>query len=379
MKIDRSMELFSGDDAPDTVFGITVVKDESQYTEADMAFFRAHPEAAGYYDMEDGEDEEEGQADELGGSAWDPVDVKGTGHVVFPAAYNSALSDTQEAQYQAWRSTLPRPLQYEGDYDLRGYWLDPETVKDNVKDGQHFIDKYKKPNHPTFSVESRYATGDDARLAGTWDGDRYVPSQFVARMAPEAVYRRVEDAIALAVPFVKRHEGFRAKAYRDAVGKWTVGYGQTEIRDPATGRMRPVKAGDTVGEADAAAFVASRVRADAAEMYRSMPWTRRAGAGAIAQLLDISYNLGLGALSSKSPALNRDGSKAVSEYDVNQVVWRETPTYRAAGGKVLNGLVNRRADGLKEFRDDLNNALPGTNVNRNAVPTTVTANARRRQ
>jgi GH24 family phage-related lysozyme (muramidase) len=291
--------------------------------------------------------------DAKGGSAWDSVDVKGTGHVVYPAAYDSALTEEQEAKYQAWRATLPKPLQYEGDYDLRGYWLDPETVKDNVKDGQHFIDRYKKPNHPTFSVESRYATGDDARLAGTWRGDEYVPSEFVARMSPDAVYRRVEDALSIAVPFIKEHEGFREQAYKDAVGKWTVGYGQTEIRDAATGKMRPVRRGDSIAEPDAAKFVAGRVRRDAAEMYRQMPWARRAGSGAMAQLLDLAYNMGLAALTKHSPLLNRDGSAAVAGEDVDAVVFREAPTYRMAGGKALKGLANRRADGLKAFRDML--------------------------
>ncbi len=308
------------------------------------------------------------QSDAKGG--WEAVDVKGTGHVVYPAAYNSALSEAQEAQYQAWRATLPKPLQYEGDYDLRGYWLDPETVKEGVRDGTHFIDRYKKPNHPTFSVESRYATGRDARLAGTWRGEEYVPSPFVARMDPDAVAQRFNDAIDLAVPFVKEHEGFRAKAYKDVVGKWTVGYGQTEIRDAETGRMRPVREGDAIAEKDASEFVSARIRANAAAIYRAMPWTRRAGKGAVAQLIDIAYNSGLGTLTRNSPTLNREGAAAISEHDVNQVVFREAPTYRTAGGKTIPGLVNRRADGLKSFRDALL-ALPRTNVNRNAVPTTV--------
>jgi len=536
-RIDSARGLFSGDSVPNTVFGIPVAQGEDAWTEEDMAFFREHPEAAGYYDLEDGGSES--QADEKGGffdglrrrvgetgevldagiawmerqakqtadmdvpllsgaarmlqpayvgaraaianvtsgggryyrpevrderyfskaalaeiarnvgarrvemsgrpgaweasqavggfsvqdgkvtdkfdvnrhydvapdaatslvgsifgrdsdpdagkvrteipmdkllrqdskGGWEAVDVKGTGHVVYPAAYNSALSESQEAQYQAWRATLPRPLQYEGDYDLRGYWLDPETVKDNVKDGQHFIDRYKKPNHPTFSVESRYATGDDARLAGTWKGDEYVPSDFVARMAPDAIASRFGEAVDLAVPFVKEHEGFRSKAYRDVVGKWTVGYGQTEIRDATTGKMRPVRKGDVIEEKDASEFVERRVRDDAAAIYRTMPWTRRAGKGAVAQLLDIAYNSGLGALTKNSPTLNREGSAAVSEHDVDKVVFKEAPTYRTAGGRVVQGLVNRRTDGLKAFRDALL-ALPVANANRNAVPRT---------
>ena len=87
--------------------------------------------------------------------------------------YDTQLTPEEETAYQQWRATLPKELQYEGDYDLRGYWKDPQTKKDAVS-GDHFIDKYKKPNHPTFSVESMYATGEDAKKAGRWDGDRFV-------------------------------------------------------------------------------------------------------------------------------------------------------------------------------------------------------------
>ena len=46
------------DDVPDSLFGIPVVQDESQYTEADIRFFKENPKAAGFYDMgdEDAED-----------------------------------------------------------------------------------------------------------------------------------------------------------------------------------------------------------------------------------------------------------------------------------------------------------------------------------
>lgn len=39
----------------------------------------------------------------------------------------------------------------------------------------HWPDLFKKPNHPTFSVESVHAVGKDAAKAGRWDGDRFIP------------------------------------------------------------------------------------------------------------------------------------------------------------------------------------------------------------
>ena len=40
------------DKVPDTVFGIPVAQDPQAYTEEDLAFFKDHPEAAGYYQLE---------------------------------------------------------------------------------------------------------------------------------------------------------------------------------------------------------------------------------------------------------------------------------------------------------------------------------------
>ena len=39
------------DKVPDTIFGIPVVSRREDYTEEDIAFFREHPEAGGYYDL----------------------------------------------------------------------------------------------------------------------------------------------------------------------------------------------------------------------------------------------------------------------------------------------------------------------------------------
>lgn len=46
------------DDVPDTLFGFKIVADEKDYTEEDKAFFKEHPEAGGYYDLEDEPEDE---------------------------------------------------------------------------------------------------------------------------------------------------------------------------------------------------------------------------------------------------------------------------------------------------------------------------------
>lgn len=158
-------------------------------------------------------------------------------------------------------------------------------------------------------------------------------------------YRNAESAVKLVIPFIKKHEAFREKAYFDPVGKWTVGYGQTETNG------RPVQAGDTIAEPDAAKFVERRVRSNAAALYKDRTWSRNVGPNALAALYDIAYNAGVAALSpKKSPGLNAEMEAADMDFD--SIVWNQVPTHRSAGGMVLQGLVNRRADAVKEWRKD---------------------------
>ena len=49
------------DKVPDTIFGIPVVSRREDYTEEDIAFFREHPEAGGYYDLGGDSEETESQ------------------------------------------------------------------------------------------------------------------------------------------------------------------------------------------------------------------------------------------------------------------------------------------------------------------------------
>lgn len=58
-----SRNFLATDETPDTLFGIPVVADRSRYTPEDLAFFRKHPEAGGYYDMGDEGSPEDGSAE----------------------------------------------------------------------------------------------------------------------------------------------------------------------------------------------------------------------------------------------------------------------------------------------------------------------------
>lgn len=76
--------------------------------------------------------------------------------------YNTALSPGDEQQFQAWAREKGRERDV-ADYDLRGAWKANARQADNG----HLPDTFKKPNHPTFSNESRYS-GKDGNTGGRW-------------------------------------------------------------------------------------------------------------------------------------------------------------------------------------------------------------------
>jgi hypothetical protein len=87
----------------------------------------------------------------------------------YSSRYNTPLSESELGGFEAWATAqsaavgrdIKRDLY---DYDLQGWFKDnPGT---DLKGG-HLTDKYKKPNHPTFSQESQYH-GMDGEQGGRW-------------------------------------------------------------------------------------------------------------------------------------------------------------------------------------------------------------------
>ncbi len=83
--------------------------------------------------------------------------------------YQTALSTAQEASFRAWK-LRHAPTDSGIDYDYRGAFLAGVTADASG----HWPDTYKKPNHPTFSVESIYAHLRPER-AGRWAGEHFIP------------------------------------------------------------------------------------------------------------------------------------------------------------------------------------------------------------
>lgn len=155
---------------------------------------------------------------------------------------------------------------------------------------------------------------------------------------------RTAAAVAEVIPFIKEHEKFRPEAYKDSVGRWTIGYGQTTING------REVRKGDKISEKDAAAFVEKRVRDNVAKLDAQNAWTQNLSVGALAALYDVAYNAGHGVFSEeKSPNLNATMSDADMDFDA--ILWHELPTYVHAGGQRVQGLVNRRNDAINKWRE----------------------------
>lgn len=94
----------------------------------------------------------------------------------YRARFNTKLSEEHEAKYQAWvkeqSKRAGRDLSMdEIDYDLRGDWAQGASRDERG----HGTDKFKKPNHPTFSNESVYhgAKNEDGEVmdGGRWEWD----------------------------------------------------------------------------------------------------------------------------------------------------------------------------------------------------------------
>ena len=82
--------------------------------------------------------------------------------------YNTPLSWDEELRFQKHKA-IHSPRDSGEDYDERGAWLHGQVA--NQEQGQHGSDRWKKPNHPTFSEESIYASqGRSVGVRpGKWD------------------------------------------------------------------------------------------------------------------------------------------------------------------------------------------------------------------
>lgn len=128
---------------------------------------------------------------------------------------------------------------------------------------------------------------------------------------------------------LKTFEGCELAAYQDPVGVWTIGYGWTQ---PVNGK--PVGKGMTITQDTADSLLHSGV------VQYEKGVTRLVNVGInqnqFDALVDFAYNLGVKAL---------EGSTLLKKLNAGDYTGAadEFPKWNKAGGKVLNGLVKRRA------------------------------------
>jgi hypothetical protein len=101
--------------------------------------------------------------------------------------YNTRLGLADEQAYQAWKM-IHAPNDSGADYDLRGAYAS-DMQRDPVSG--HMGDRFKKPNHPTFSDQSQYAVGDQRDRAGFWVGPEGPGQTFVPPVATRAAGGKV--------------------------------------------------------------------------------------------------------------------------------------------------------------------------------------------
>lgn len=153
----------------------------------------------------------------------------------------------------------------------------------------------------------------------------------VAHSAP--AQPQAEAFNALALSFIAKWEGLRLAAYKDIVGVWTVCYGET----------KGVKRGDVYTKAECDAMLEREI-AD----YRSRLRPAFTASTIAARLppprevayVSLAYNVGV-AGAAKSTAVRRLNASDV-EGGCEALGW-----WNKAGGRVVRGLVRRRAEEIE--------------------------------
>ena len=128
---------------------------------------------------------------------------------------------------------------------------------------------------------------------------------------------------------IKEFEGFRAAAYRDPVGIWTIGYGTTA----AAGVGIVPKAGMTISEAEAEGYLLRALDKFAATIRPAV--IGKPTPNQWAAMLSLAYNIGPEAFKRSSVLRLFNAGDTAGAADAFRM-WVK------GGGKTLPGLVRRR-------------------------------------
>ena len=126
------------------------------------------------------------------------------------------------------------------------------------------------------------------------------------------------------VALIKRFEGCKLEAYQDIVGVWTIGFGFT----------KGVKPGDRMTMAECESRLLTEVREYEAAVLRAC--TVAPNQNQFDALVSFAWNIGIAGMS---------GSSVIKYHNKKDIVnaMKSFALWNKAGGKVVQGLVNRRA------------------------------------
>lgn len=146
--------------------------------------------------------------------------------------------------------------------------------------------------------------------------------------------------LSLALPLIREFEGLAQEAYLDPVGIATIGYGTIRYPDG-----QEVQLGDRISAERAEQLLREAVEQHyAPALFEAIPAARRYSPAQQAALISFVYNVGIGALQSSTLR-----SRLLAGDDPQQVIKQELPRWCRGDGRVLPGLLRRRAAEVRLF------------------------------
>ncbi|MEM9807132.1 MAG: lysozyme [Cyanobacteria bacterium P01_D01_bin.56] len=216
-----------------------------------------------------------------------------------------------------------------------GTWIKETDKAIYLMQGGYYISKISKypsksnPNEKVLNIsgmKSWFRRADAPRgmtVSQTGPEPKAMPKQTTSPSTGTPASSTSRQTNASGVSLIKSFEGLRLRAYQDAVGVWTIGYGTT----------RGVKPGQEISEAQAE----SLLKTDLNRFERAVNQSVRIpiNDNQFAALVSFTYNVGSGALKSSTllKKLNRRDVYGASN---------EFLRWNRAGGRVLAGLTRRR-------------------------------------
>lgn len=170
-----------------------------------------------------------------------------------------------------------------------------------------------------------------------WSGDMEVDAEMdiSAEIDAAKVNKTNPGAVrgSNASDFISKQEGFRTDAYWDKTG-WAIGNGSRTKLDGT-----PVKEGDKVTKEQATTMLNNYVDAVRSKLEKSVPTWNELNMNQQDALISFGYNVGPDFYGKKD---FETITKALATVDTLKTVPEALKLYKKSGGKVLNGLVNRR-------------------------------------